>query len=154
TAWNSVLSRDKTNNSYRRLSAADCFFLTFGGRGLLDQLLFAEPIEEDVAEEAGVVGELEAGGAQVFRGGLIGGGEIADRQGVVAAGFDLAAAEHHGGKIAALELTDDHAVVEWHDVPDVAHQQLSLGDDVAHAAGVHEGEIGAGLGAHGLFDES
>src|ERR1035437_6753905 len=85
-----------------------------------------------VPRTTGVVGELEAGGAQVFRGGLIGGGEIADRQGVVAAGFDLAAAEHHGGKIAALELTDDHAVVEGHDVPDVAHQQLSLGDDVAH----------------------
>src|ERR1039458_7434310 len=83
---------------------------------LLDQLLLAEPVDQDVAEEAGVVGELEAGGAQVFRGGLIGGGEIADRQGVVAAGFDLAAAEHDGRKIAALEGAGHDAIIEGHDV--------------------------------------
>src|ERR1039458_7389532 len=90
---------------------------------LLDQLLLAEPVDQDVAEEAGVVGEQEAGGAQVLRGGLIGGGEIADRQGVVAAGFDVATAEHHGGQIAALEGAGDDAVVEGHDVPDVTLQE-------------------------------
>src|ERR1039457_4467051 len=81
---------------------------------LLDELFLAEPIQQDIAQKAGVAGELEAGGLQVFRGRLIGSGEVGDRQRIVAIAFDLAASQHHGGKIAALELADDDAVVEGH----------------------------------------
>ena len=38
-----------------------------------------------------------------------------------------------------------HAIVQWHDVPDVSHQQLAPRQDVAHAALVDERKRGAGL---------
>ena len=49
-------------------------------------------------------------------------------------------------------MGDHHHVVEWHDIPNVADQQAALGKDVAHPAGIDEGEIRASLIAHGLLD--
>ena len=84
---------------------------------------------------------------------LVGGDEVGDGEFVVLVGVDLAVFLDDFGEVAALEDAPGDAVVEGHDVPDVADEELALGEDVADAAGVHEGEVGAGGLDHGLFEE-
>ena len=86
-------------------------------------------------------------------GGLVLGDEVGDGEFVVLFGIDLAVLFDDLGEVAALEDAPGDAVVEGHDVPDVADEELALGEDVADAAGVHEGEVGAGGLDHGLLEE-
>src|SRR5436190_1182461 len=56
------------------------------------------------------------------------------------------------GNESTGDLAGDKHVVEGHDVPDVASEQLAFGKSVANAARIHDNKAGAGGFAHDLFE--
>jgi hypothetical protein len=77
-----------------------------------DHLLLAEPVQHYGAHEAGVPGELQAVGAQIFGCALVGGGVVADGQRVVEGRVDRFVAHDNWRQVAAFEGADQYVVVE------------------------------------------
>src|SRR5207247_1427490 len=106
-------SRWTTSNARH---ACDCL------PALLDYFLLAEPTDQDVEKKADVAAEREASDAEILARPLIRGGVVGHCQRVDMLGLDFAVADDARGQIATLEFAEDDAIVERHDVPDVALQ--------------------------------